>query len=321
MNHLELISKSSAFANLDLSHAYLFISDDSIAVSGLMKLTCCKLLCRQMNAPCLVCDVCKMTLDRKHCDVLEFDKDKIVVRDIEELLDSAMVTPFGNRKIYCLNNFDTATTQAQNKLLKIIEEPPASLVFVLGASTHALVLPTIKSRCTVVMVQPYNLEELKKSFLNYYSNDHKLELALNVSCGKISSVEQFLDSEQNQVNFDLAIDTLKFLKCSADIPRTAKFLLDNKESLLTIVKYMSLILRDVIVLKCSNPKLFMSKVYNKDIIDISESFTVCACLNILKKISIILQRIVTYGNTTSIVDNLMFLILEQKYNCRAEIQT
>ncbi|MCL1945224.1 MAG: hypothetical protein FWF56_05435 [Firmicutes bacterium] len=325
-----LLCDNKLLSNIGNSHALLLVGEDSLAVEGLMKSYVAKVLCIENadaldninkvglnSTPCLKCKNCKLVLDDKHPDVIQLNKPKLVVADIQTILDSILISPFGEYKLYLISNFDTANEQAQNKLLKSLEEPPRNVIFVLGASTVVSILPTIMSRCRVYHVLPFELNALKQSMLAYYPDDDNLDLALSLSGGQITRVENFLNNPQYKSNFDIAISVLLNLKSSADLLSVSSTLISHKEHLIDIVDFIILILRDVLVFKNSLQDLVFSKAFLKDILDISKLYTSHALINILKQLNNILKRIKTFGNTNSIVDNLLFILLENKYNNRA----
>jgi DNA polymerase-3 subunit delta' len=319
MQHLDLLMQSNAFQNLKTTHAYLFYADDSFAIEGLSRLQAAKILCNNPNAPCTKCDSCLLVLDNKHSDVILLQKEKIGTVDIEQILDSILVTPFGKFKIYIIPNLDASTPQAQNKLLKSIEEPPSSVKFIFGACNIDGVLPTIKSRCLLYELRPFAIRDIKTSLLTSYPDDDNLDLALSLCQGRLSKAMQFLNYPIFKDLFDKAVSIIKFLQSSQDIARQAKELLDNKDNLKQIIEYVGVVLRDALCCLTGAPHLIISKAHHQDIINISQTYTASAIINILIRLPISLHRLATFGNVNSIVDQLMFLFLECKYNCRASI--
>lgn len=318
MKHIQLLTNSEVFKHTQVSHACIISGEDSVGVSGLCRVQACKIVCKA-DVPCMQCVECRLILEDKHNDVIVVDKEKLVVDDVDEILENLLLTPYGDSKVYLISNFDTATPQAQNKLLKSIEEPPKNVYFVLGASNTFNILPTILSRCNVAKVMPFEKEQLKQSMLASFADDENLELALSLSFGQISKVENFLNNPKFKLTFDNAISVLCTLKTSADILSNSKLLVDNKENLRLTIDYIALILRDVLAIKNNSPDLVISGAYTKDIIQISKIYTTNAIISILTFLNTIHERIKQYGNTNSIVDNLLFEMLELKFKNRAEI--
>ena len=72
---------------------------------------------------------------------------------VRSIAAGAVVVPNeGRRKVYIIEDADTMNTQAQNALLKLLEEPPESVAFILCAANPALLLPTVRSRCELIRI-------------------------------------------------------------------------------------------------------------------------------------------------------------------------
>lgn len=134
-----------------LSHAYLFTG-----TRGTGKTTCAKLLARAVNCenpvggnPCNKCPSCLGIEDGSILDVLELDAaSNNGVDQIRALRDEAIYTPAAVRKrVYIVDEVHMLSTPAFNALLKILEEPPAHLLFILATTELHKVPATIKSRC------------------------------------------------------------------------------------------------------------------------------------------------------------------------------
>ncbi len=134
-----------------LSHAYLFIG-----TRGTGKTTCAKILARAVNCehpvdgnPCNQCAACRGLLDGSILDVVELDAaSNNGVSDVRALQDEAIFSPASVKKrVYIIDEVHMLSTPAFNALLKILEEPPEHLMFILCTTELHKVLPTIVSRC------------------------------------------------------------------------------------------------------------------------------------------------------------------------------
>lgn len=133
-----------------VSHAYLLSG-----TRGTGKTTCARLLAMGVNCedesqqPCGVCDTCKQIIQGAYEDVLELDAaSRSGVDGVREIKDKARYAPVrGNRKVYIIDEAHQLSLAANNALLKVIEEPPPTTMFIFCTTEPHKILDTIKSRC------------------------------------------------------------------------------------------------------------------------------------------------------------------------------
>ena len=137
--------------NDKLSHAYLFIG-----TRGTGKTTCAKILAKAVNCqnpvdgnPCGQCPTCRGIDEGNIMDVVELDAaSNNGVDNVRALRDEAIFSPAGAKKrVYIIDEVHMLSTAAFNALLKIMEEPPAHLMFILATTELKKVPATILSRC------------------------------------------------------------------------------------------------------------------------------------------------------------------------------
>ena len=133
------------------AHAYLFTGS-----RGTGKTTCARIFAKAINCldphdgkPCLECDICRATDAGTLSDIIEIDAaSNTGVDDIRDLRDSTVYTPELCRyKVYIIDEVHMLSNQAFNALLKIMEEPPAHVKFILATTEVHKVPATIISRC------------------------------------------------------------------------------------------------------------------------------------------------------------------------------
>ncbi len=172
-------------------HAYLITGPGGIGKRTLAHDFARALLCSEPPSGgefCKMCRSCVLIEDMAHPDlhvvVPEPGKAGLLVDDVRGLQRKIALTPVeGDRRIAFLPDFDRATDNAANALLKTLEEPPGNVVFLLTASDQESLLPTIVSRCEVIRLRSVNQETLKDALIAQgYSADEAALLA-GVSAG------------------------------------------------------------------------------------------------------------------------------------------
>ena len=131
-----------------LSHAY--IVDDAIMGAALAMAVICS--SRGGDKPCMKCRHCDKAKRDIHPDIITVkkldDKREIVVDQIRKLQQDIFVVPNeASHKVYIVHDADSMNRSSQNAFLRILEEPPSYVVFLLCASNPAALLPTVRSRC------------------------------------------------------------------------------------------------------------------------------------------------------------------------------
>ena len=152
-------------------HAYLVIGPDGIGKKTLVAGFSKSLLCSSPPSPGKFCGTCRACLrieNTTHPDVHivlpEEGKSGLVVDDIRRLQRSVSLTPVeSSRRIAILPEFDRATDQAANALLKTLEEPPGKVVMLLTARDSESLLPTIVSRCEILRLRSVPLAALESA--------------------------------------------------------------------------------------------------------------------------------------------------------------
>lgn len=134
-----------------INHAYLFTGS-----RGTGKTTCAKILAKAVNCldlhdgdPCGVCENCKGIDDGSILDVVEMDAaSNRGIDDIRDIIDEAQFRPARAKyRVYIVDEVHMLTEPAFNALLKILEEPPEHVIFILATTEVHKLLPTILSRC------------------------------------------------------------------------------------------------------------------------------------------------------------------------------
>ncbi|MBR3867166.1 MAG: hypothetical protein IKM54_05180 [Butyricicoccus sp.] len=115
------------------------------------------LLCTGSNPPCGGCSACIKLRADSHPDLIVIDEGdgEIKVDTARRIRDEANIRPNeGGRKVFLIRHADRMNPAAQNALLKVLEEPPRDVFFILTAAQPGTILQTIRSRCTIYHLEP-----------------------------------------------------------------------------------------------------------------------------------------------------------------------
>lgn len=146
----------SAFARKTVPHAFLISGNNEEEQTSLAKILSSALVCTGESAPCGSCAACKKAAAGLHPDIIwkECEKASIGVNEIRAIRNDAYVLPNdGEKKVYIIKQSDKMTHEAQDALLKILEEPPRFTNFILLCYNHSSLLTTIMSRVTHLKLQ------------------------------------------------------------------------------------------------------------------------------------------------------------------------
>jgi DNA polymerase III subunit delta' len=172
-----------------VAHAYLFTGSRQIGKTTLARSFAQALNCSSADRPCGRCLNCSKIAHGSHPDVrlLEGQNGTLKIDQIRTLqTDVALSAYEGEWKVYILRNFEQATTEAANCLLKTLEEPPSRVVLLLTSSSNSLMLPTIVSRCRVVALHPPTVEAVRDALIARWRADaEQAELLARLSAGRI----------------------------------------------------------------------------------------------------------------------------------------
>lgn len=150
-----------------LSHGYLLISPDRM-FNELVAIQMASILLCNENSSCEVCPACQKLAAGSHPDFAIFPQgNSFLVEDAEAVVEKSTQSPMiSNVKIFLIKNIDEATQQAQNKILKTLEEPTKSTVFILTATNESKILPTVVSRTRREYLTPLGGEKVKSLIEN-----------------------------------------------------------------------------------------------------------------------------------------------------------
>ena len=154
------------------AHFYLICGPAGSGKRTLARYLAAGLLCEEAEKPCGYCEACRKVLSGVHPDFITVDdpeKKTVPVELIRQARADIYVQPNeGKRKIYLFPRGQDMAVPSQNALLKILEEPPSYGVFLLIADNPELLLPTVRSRCRTLTLQPVPQDILRRELAHRF---------------------------------------------------------------------------------------------------------------------------------------------------------
>ncbi len=243
-----------------VSHAYIIQGEAGSGKKLLADTFATTLQCEERGIePCGHCQSCKQAVSGNHPDIrrVTHEKATIGVDDIRlQLNNDILVKPYSRPyKVYIIDEAEKMTEQAQNAMLKTIEEPPEYAIIILLTVNAKLLLPTILSRCILLNVRPV----ARQAITGLLTERHGIagfmaEVAADFADGIPGKAIAYAQSGEFVSLKDEVIKVLRRLGImpAEEIYKKAKEWSGRKNELPDIFSLMTLWYRDVLVMKSTN---------------------------------------------------------------------
>lgn len=202
-----------------VSHAYIINGEKSSGKEFIAKVFAMALQCEKgKTEPCQECHSCRQALSGNHPDIIKVVHEKpnsISVDDIRTQVNGDIaIKPYSSGyKIYIINEAEKMTTQAQNAILKTLEEPPGYAVILLLTSNVNGLLPTIRSRCVVLDMKPVADHMVKEYLCRQLAvPDYKAEVCAAFARGNVGKAKMLATSEEFENIKGEALALLKYIQ-------------------------------------------------------------------------------------------------------------
>ena len=300
--------------NGTLSHAYLFISPDGENLKEYLKVFA-RLMCCEEIEPCGKCRTCKLIDSENFSDVLIYPKngESVLSEDVVSLIEESYLKPIEiDKKIFILSNAESMNAQAQNKLLKTLEEPPQNVHILIGATSEYPLLSTVKSRVKKLEISAFSKEKLFNALTNECADSERLLSAINCGDGTVGKALALYRDENLATAMELAVDLIVNMKSSANVLDYSVKISALKIDVTEFLSVLELLFRDMLVYMQGKDDL----VVNKGVIDKIkkiDGYSTGAVINALEKIGESRLRKKFNQSGTMLIEWLLFQILEGKY--------
>ena len=245
----------------NVNHAYILQGERSCGKEFIAKVFAKALQCEhpQNGEPCCECQSCKQADSGNQPDIIRVTHEKpntIGVEDIRKITGDVAIKPYSSkRKIYIINEAEKMTVQAQNALLKTLEEPPAYVVILLLTTNVDAMLQTIQSRCILLTMKPVR-DELVKQYLmrDVQVPDYKADVCVAFARGNVGRAKALASSEEFDNIKQDAVALLKYIREMeiTDILTAIKKISEYKFEIDDYLDIMAVWYRDVLLFKATN---------------------------------------------------------------------
>jgi len=302
----------NAKSNNKMSAAYILEGESGIGKKEIAKYLSLLVMCNE-DKPCLKCEKCTYTLAGTNPDIIVIsneDKASVGVEKVRDIIQEAYVLPkVSNKKLFIIENAHLMTHGAQNCILKVLEEPPEYVMFLLLCEKIDLLLPTIRSRSVVVSVKKLSKENLSKI------TGCKDEFLLEYSGGRVGKLTSLLNDENFVILRNSFFDKMKLLlgKNESDLYKIYDFLDENKESKDLIFEMLTSFFRDVLFYKNLCEEFVINKDKTEYILLFSEKLSLKNCQKICEIIFEIQTQMGKYGGYSVNIHTMLIKIWEEIY--------
>lgn len=300
--------------NSTVSHAYIFSG-----TRGTGKTSTAKILARAVNCehpidgnPCNECETCKSILRGTNLDVVEMDAaSNNGVDDIRDLREKAFYPPSTSKyKVYIIDEVHMLSKGAFNALLKILEEPPKHLIFILATTEIERVPQTILSRTQRYTFKRISIDTISKNISGILAKEGKsideagIDLIAQMADGSMRDAVSLLDRvvaiNDNNISYDKIIevlgvtteDTLFELATSilnsdaSSIIMSVANLADDGKDMMVLIDGIVSFFRNILIAKNLNDPRKIIRVRDMDrYVAIANAFSNSEILNIIKILS------------------------------------
>ena len=251
----------NALSTKKISHAYIINGESKAGKEFIANIFAMALQCEKGGTqPCQECHSCKQALSGNQPDIIHVIHEKpntISVDDIRSRINNDVgIKPYSSPyKIYIMNEAEKMTVQAQNAILKTLEEPPEYAVIILLTTNVNSLLPTILSRCVVLNMKPVP-DELVRKFLmeEMQVPDYKAEVCVAFARGNIGKAKALASSEDFENVKNEALSLLKYIQDMElhEIVAAIKKIGEYKLEVNDYLDIMAIWYRDVLLFKATN---------------------------------------------------------------------
>jgi DNA polymerase-3 subunit delta' len=278
------------------SHSYLFVGTEGIGKKLIAKEFTKMIMCLDEEKYCDKCKSCIEFNTNNNPDYIfiEPDGNNIKIEQIRQMQTKVAEKPIiSNKKVYIIDNVELMTVEAQNCLLKTLEEPPEYVTIILICKNENSILNTIKSRCTIIHFEKIENSDIKKYLEKNYEMNNIQDSLLDIFQGSIGKAIRLKDKVESYEKIEYMLKNINN-KDIIEILELSEILYKSKDDIEEILEYINVIL------------LNLSK----------ENIRYIRCIDIIEETK---KRLKANSNYDMTIDNMLFSIWEEvnEKHCRS----
>lgn len=243
-----------------VSHAYIFYGEKGSGKKSLADLFARALQCESGgDEPCNQCTSCKQAFNHNQPDIIYVQHEKPAIISVDEIRrqvnNSIAIKPYSsNRKIYIIDEAEKMNVQAQNALLKTLEEPPSYAVIILLTTNLEGMLQTIRSRCVTLTMKPVSDKDIQRYLMKEVQiPDYKAGVCAAFARGNVGRAMELAVSVEFE---ELKEETLQLMqqlqdKSLSDLAAFAKTKADKNSNTAAFFELLQMWYRDVLLYKAT----------------------------------------------------------------------
>ena len=261
IGHEEIIGHlKNAIESGKISHSYIFTGEPGSGKKLLAGTFASTLQCEAGGTePCQKCDSCKKAMGKNHPDIIMVSHEKPGTITIDEIRDQVIndidIRPYYSPyKIYIIADADLMTPQAQNALLKTIEEPPEYAVILFLTNTLDVLLQTVRSRCIIMNLRSVDTKLIQQYLMQKYQlPDYQARVCAAYAQGNVGKAimmatsEHFREMQDFLLRLLKRVDDMEVYEIVAAIHDMTTYKMDIRD----LIDLMMVWYRDVLILKAT----------------------------------------------------------------------
>ncbi|MEG1710687.1 MAG: hypothetical protein RR054_04680 [Clostridia bacterium] len=298
-------------------HSYIVESEDTLARNCFTKMMAMTIMCEKNG--CGECPTCNKVKNKTHVDVLYFPmegrKQISSKDDIAIFFDRYSFKALeGGNRVFVFDSVNSIRDDWQNKMLKALEETINNNYIIIQTDNSEKLLMTVKSRCSLIRLQSFELEMIKQILLDNEISEKLSQLASVVSNGNITTAMNYVTDKNYLIITDYVIETIKNCRSSKDCIEYINKLTAMRDNAMIMFNAFINVFHSAMEINILH---YERKYYrSEDISVIAENYNATACAQIIEIVNEYKKKYELNVNFTALTEDLLLRIMEVKYKCR-----